>query len=113
MPVHSVTPVLNVSHVGQSLAWFEILGWQRGFSWNDGGLIGAGKDAKDSIENGDAGFGSVCSAKRQFFSAMAATCSESVPGSSEKPKRRQGIKLAIALVFKIAIWKHSPRCVGV
>ena len=54
MPVQSVTPVLNVSHVGQSFAWFEILGWQRGFSWNDCGMIGAGKDAKDSNEHGDA-----------------------------------------------------------
>ena len=67
MPVQSVTPVLNVSHVGQSLAWFEILGWQRGFSWNDGGMIGAGKDAKDSNEHGDAGFGSVCSGAATIF----------------------------------------------
>lgn len=39
MSVQSVTPVLNVSSVGASLAWFEVLGWKRGFSWNDGGMI--------------------------------------------------------------------------
>ncbi len=67
MSVQSVTPVLNVSSVGASLAWFELLGWRRGFSWNDGGMIGAGADAAASNEHGDAGFGSVCSGEATIF----------------------------------------------
>ena len=64
MTVQSVTPVLNVSNVGASLAWFESLGWKRGFSWNDGGMICG---AADSNEHGAAGFGSVCSGKAEIF----------------------------------------------
>ncbi len=64
MGVQSVTPVLNVSSVGASLAWFELLGWRRGFSWNAGGMICG---AADSNEHGEAGFGSVCSGQAQIF----------------------------------------------
>lgn len=43
MAIKGITPVLNVSDVPRSLAWFESLGWKRGFTWNDGGIIeGAG-----------------------------------------------------------------------
>ena len=45
MPVHGLTPVLNVSSIADSFAWFEKLGWQRGFCWNDGGMIGEGPRA--------------------------------------------------------------------
>lgn len=64
MGVCSVTPVLNVSSVGESFAWFERLGWKRGFSWNQGGMIRGGADAN---EHGLAGFGSVCSGDAQIF----------------------------------------------
>lgn len=46
------------------MAWFEALGWKRGFSWNDGGMICG---AADSNEHGAAGFGSVCSGETQIF----------------------------------------------
>ena len=64
MGVCSVTPVLNVSSVGQSFAWFERLGWKRGFSWNQGGMI---RCAADENEHGPAGFGSVCSGNAEIF----------------------------------------------
>lgn len=64
MGVQSVTPVLNVSDIGASFAWFESLGWQRGFSWNDGGLM---TPAAGENEQGPAGFGSVCSDHAQIF----------------------------------------------
>jgi uncharacterized glyoxalase superfamily protein PhnB len=67
MLVHSVTPVLNVSSVGDSMEWFEALGWGRGFSWNDGGMIGGGPHALGSNEHGEAGFGSVCSGDTTIF----------------------------------------------
>lgn len=31
-----VSPILNVSDVEASLAWFESLGWERGFTWPRG-----------------------------------------------------------------------------
>lgn len=35
MNVEHITPILNVSDMAQSLAWFESLGWSRGFAWGD------------------------------------------------------------------------------
>lgn len=67
MGVRSITPVLNVSNIGESFAWFEALGWQRGFSWNDGGMIGEGPNAQGANVHGDAGFGSVCSGEATIF----------------------------------------------
>ena len=64
MAVRSVTPVLNVSSLPASFAWFEALGWSRGFSWNEGGMIA---NAGDRNEHGEAGFGSVCSHDAQIF----------------------------------------------
>ena len=33
MRVHHLTPILNVSSVTQSFAWFEKLGWQKAWDW--------------------------------------------------------------------------------
>jgi uncharacterized glyoxalase superfamily protein PhnB len=59
-----VTPILNVSDIGASLAWFEQLGWKRGFTWNDGGSIW---HAAASNSHGPAGFGSVCCGECEIF----------------------------------------------
>jgi hypothetical protein len=67
MGIQGVTPVLNVSDIGQSFDWFEVLGWRRGFSWNEGGLIGDGAEARGANEHGPAGFGSVCTGKATIF----------------------------------------------
>ena len=64
MQLTQVTPILNVSDVGASIAWFERLGWQRGFTWNDGGGIAEGADAD---AHGPANFGSVCSGHVEIF----------------------------------------------
>jgi len=34
MKAELVVPVLNVSSIEQSFAWFAKLGWQRGFAWD-------------------------------------------------------------------------------
>lgn len=57
MKLTSITPILNVSDVPASIAWFLKLGWKRGFSWNDGGLIAGGADANAA---GVAEFAGVC-----------------------------------------------------
>ncbi len=67
MPIQSITPILNVSDIGQSFVWFESLGWQRGFSWNSGGFIGSGLHALASNPQGPATFGSVCSGQIEIF----------------------------------------------
>ena len=30
-----LTPILNVSNMQESFAWFEKLGWQKGWDWGD------------------------------------------------------------------------------
>ncbi len=67
MPVHKLTPILNVSNIGQSFAWFEALGWKRGFSYNQGGFIGSGAHALAENVCGPATFGSICSGEVEIF----------------------------------------------
>ncbi len=57
MAITGITPILNVSDVPASLAWFESLGWKRGFTYGEAGLF---KGAADRNEHGPATFGSVC-----------------------------------------------------
>ena len=64
MTIESVTPILNVSSISQSFRWFETFGWQRGFAWNDGGVLDG---YVDSNEYGPAAFGSVCCGEAQIF----------------------------------------------
>jgi catechol 2,3-dioxygenase-like lactoylglutathione lyase family enzyme len=47
MPVQNVTPILNVSDVEASVAWFRKVGWREGFLWRD-------------TPNDPVSFGSVC-----------------------------------------------------
>ncbi len=35
--VERVVPILNVTDVGESFAWFAKLGWRKGFEWDDDG----------------------------------------------------------------------------
>jgi catechol 2,3-dioxygenase-like lactoylglutathione lyase family enzyme len=44
------TPILNVSNIRESFAWFERLGWTKGFDWGDPPT-----------------FGSVCSGECEIF----------------------------------------------
>lgn len=53
MPVQSVTPILNVSNIAETILWFEQLGWRKGFTWPDG--------------TKDYSFGSVCTDKTEIF----------------------------------------------
>jgi len=57
MKVKAITPILNVSDVPGSIAWFERIGWCRGFAWNAGGMM---KGSSNVNEHGPATFGSVC-----------------------------------------------------
>ena len=57
MAIVGITPILNVRDVPASLAWFESLGWKRGFTHNQGGMIAG---AADRDAHGPAGFASVC-----------------------------------------------------
>ncbi len=53
MRVDHVTAVLNVSDVTASLEWFEALGWDRGFAWDDEGGMHSSEPTFASIQAGD------------------------------------------------------------
>lgn len=55
MLAHAVTPILNVSDIVQSFAWFEKLGWKKGFDWGSPPT-----------------FGSVCSGRCEIFLCQGA-----------------------------------------
>ena len=64
MNVTGITPILNVSDVPASIAWFEKLGFKRGFTYNDGGMI---ENAADRNAHGPAGFAAVCAGESEIF----------------------------------------------
>ena len=41
MIVHAVTPILNVSNIQESFAWFATLGWEKLWEWGDPPGFGA------------------------------------------------------------------------
>lgn len=53
MKLTNLTPILNVSDVPASLEWFEALGWERGFAWDDEGGMRSSKPTFASIQSGD------------------------------------------------------------
>ena len=55
MHAHRLTPILNVSDIEQSFAWFERLGWQKAWEW------GTPPD-----------FGGVCSGDAEIFLCQGA-----------------------------------------
>ena len=50
MLAHGLTPILNVSDLQQSFAWFENLGWRKGWDWGS-----------------PPAFGGVCSGRCEIF----------------------------------------------
>ena len=57
MPIRNVTPILNVSDVEASIAWFRKVGWREGFLWRD-------------HPDDPPAFGSVCADKVEIFMCL-------------------------------------------
>ncbi len=57
---HGITPILNVSNLEESFAWFEKLGWKRLWDWGeppDFGAVGSGVSEIFLCQNGQGGRG--------------------------------------------------------
>lgn len=93
-----VIPILNVSDVPASLRWFEALGWRRGFTHNDGGMIA---DAADADAHGSAQFASVCAGDVQIF-----LCRDGQGLRGGKPARFDGDDDVGATWM--SLWMRSP-----
>lgn len=60
MLAHGITPILNVSNLAESFAWFETLGWSKLWEWGDPPGFGAVRSGMCEIflcENGQGGRG--------------------------------------------------------
>jgi hypothetical protein len=60
MHAHGLTPILNVSNIQQSFAWFEKLGWQKGWEWGSPPTFGGVRSGECEIflcEGGQGGRG--------------------------------------------------------
>ena len=64
MNLTAIAPILNVSDVPASIAWFEKLGWNRCFTYNDSGMIAG---AADHNAHGPAQFAAVGSGECEIF----------------------------------------------
>jgi uncharacterized glyoxalase superfamily protein PhnB len=85
MTIQSLTPILNVSSIKDSVTWFELFGWVRGFAWNGGGMIPQGWHEN---QHGPATFGSVCTNNLEIFLCVGAqgsrgTIMPKFPGDDE------------------------------
>ena len=60
MHAHRLTPILNVSNILESFAWFEKLGWKKGWDWGDPPTFGGVCSGECEIflcQNGQGGRG--------------------------------------------------------
>jgi catechol 2,3-dioxygenase-like lactoylglutathione lyase family enzyme len=60
MRAHRVIPILNVSNIQESFAWFEKLGWSKGWDWGDPvgfGGVSSGHGEIFLCQNGQGGRG--------------------------------------------------------
>jgi hypothetical protein len=60
MLAHGLTPILNVSDLEQSFAWFEKLGWKKAWDWGEPptfGAVGSGVCEIFLCHNGQGGRG--------------------------------------------------------
>jgi catechol 2,3-dioxygenase-like lactoylglutathione lyase family enzyme len=60
MHAKGLTPILNVSNIGQSFAWFERLGWKKLWDWGDPpgfGAVGSGECEIFLCQDGQGGRG--------------------------------------------------------
>lgn len=98
MKVGGITPILNVSSVAASLRWFEALGWARGFTWNEAGMMEGGTLANAA---GEPTFGSVCSGEASIF-----LCKDGQGLRGGKPARFDGDDDTGAMWM--SIWLATP-----
>jgi catechol 2,3-dioxygenase-like lactoylglutathione lyase family enzyme len=60
MIAHRLTPILNVSNLQESFAWFEKLGWEKSWDWGDPpdfGCVCSGECAIFLCQDGQGGRG--------------------------------------------------------
>ena len=107
MRLDSLTPILNVSNLRASLAWFEALGWERGFV--------RGGDGPGSAEPD---FASVQAGEAEIFlcldgqGARGVWMSWFLPGRAELGDVQAGIDDAVCDLRKLFEWVEREEAEG-
>ncbi|HVY85001.1 MAG TPA: bleomycin resistance family protein [Caulobacterales bacterium] len=92
MLAHAVTPILNVSNIAESFAWFEKLGWKKGWDWGDPPT-----------------FGGVCSGKVEIFlcqGAQGGRGKSALTSTSKDDSQEKGMWLSLWVDDVDAIYQH-------
>lgn len=95
MIAKAVTPILNVSNFAESVAWFEKLGWKKGFQWGT-----------------PTTFGAVCSGEFEIFLCLGA---QGGRGKSSLPTTKghgeegdKGVWMSLWVDDVDAVHQHCP-----
>jgi hypothetical protein len=78
MPVHGVTPILNVSSFDESVAWFEKWGWEKLWAWGEPPSFGAVKSGRAEIFLCRDGQGGRGKAERQIQNSFRESATKGV-----------------------------------
>ena len=98
MLVKGLTPILNVSDIQESFAWFEKLGWRRHWDWGSPPT-----------------FGAVCSGECEIFLCQGAqggrgksalTTTRGIPGAEAADK---GVWMSILVDDVDAVYQHCRK----
>jgi catechol 2,3-dioxygenase-like lactoylglutathione lyase family enzyme len=92
MLAKGLTPILNVSDIRDTFAWFEKLGWSKGFDWGTPPT-----------------FGSVCSGKCEIFlcqNAQGGRGKSALATTSEDDSADKGVWMSIWVDDVDAIHRH-------
>ena len=94
MLAHGLTPILNVSNIQESFAWFERFGWTKGWEWGEPPT-----------------FGGVCSGMCEIFLCEGAQGgrgrgAEPIPGAGTEDLGDKGVWMSIWVDDVDAIHKH-------
>lgn len=99
MQIHHLTPILNVSDVDASIAWFEKWGWRRCWAWYDQVMMMDGDPRFEALKNsGKAGtpsFAAVGAGHSEVFLCRDGQGGKGLPDSTDYEAGSRGVWMSI------------------
>jgi hypothetical protein len=92
MEPQALTPILNVSNIVETFAWFEKLGWRKGFDWGSPPT-----------------FGSVCAGKCEIFlcqGGQGGRGRSALASTAEDDTAERGVWMSIWVDDVDAVYRH-------
>jgi predicted lactoylglutathione lyase len=92
MEFHSLTPVLNVSDIPGSIAWFEKLGWKKNWDWGS-------PPSFASVSSGETGI-FLC------LNAQGSRGNSGHPSTADDDSREKGVWMSVWVSDVDAVYRH-------